>query len=219
MIDFNPQDTEYLISGPVGLIQCKARAGAAEKQRDGSPIAIICHPHPLFEGTMDNKVVTTLARVFRDQGINQLRFNFRGVGKSEGDHADMQGESEDLVFLMNSLAEERSGQKFVLAGFSFGSGVASLASQNRSDIVHLVLVAPPNSKYSSAYFTDYPCPVSIYQGSDDDVVEPKLVKSWVSRIRSPSKLHWFEGVGHFFHGKLLELSVAVKDELIERKIF
>lgn len=216
MIEFNIQDTEYLLPGPAGVIQCKARAGRLEKQKPEAPIAIICHPHPLFEGTMDNKVVTTLARVFRDEGISQLRFNFRGVGKSEGEHADMQGEADDLEYLMDALAKERKGQKFILGGFSFGSGVASIVAQRRADIEHLILVAPPNGKYGNAYVTHYPCPVSVYQGSDDDVVEPKLVKSWASRITSPSELHWFEGVGHFFHGKLLDLSTAVRSELLER---
>ena len=219
MIEFNTQDTEYLIPGPAGLLQCKARAGVADKSKDGAPIVILCHPHPLFEGTMDNKVITTLARVFRDHGISQLRFNFRGVGKSQGQHADMLGESEDLIFLMDLLAEKLPGQKFVLAGFSFGSGVASLAAQKRTDIERLLLVAPPNSKYGSAYLTDYPCPVSIYQGGEDDVVEPKLVRSWASRIQTESKLYWFDGVGHFFHGKLLDLSKAVQAELIEREVF
>lgn len=216
MIEFNIQDTEYLLSGPAGVIQCKARAGKLEKQKPDTPIAIICHPHPLYEGTMDNKVVTTLARVFREEGINQLRFNFRGVGKSEGEHADMRGEADDLEHLMNFLAQQSADQKFILAGFSFGSGVASIVAQRRADLEHLVLVAPPNGKYSSAYFTQYSCPVSVYQGSDDDVVEPKLVKSWASRITSPSELHWFEGVGHFFHGKLLDLATAVRSELLER---
>lgn len=219
MIEFNIQDTEYLIPGPAGLIQCKARAGVTDKLKDGAPIAIVCHPHPLFEGTMDNKIVTTLARVFRDQGISQLRFNFRGVGKSQGLHADMLGESEDLNFLMDSLVKQVPGQKFILAGFSFGSGVASIVAQKRTDIEHLLLVAPPNSKYGAAYVTNYPCPVSIYQGGDDDVVEPKLVRSWASRIETDSKLHWFDGVGHFFHGKLLDLSKAVQAELIEREVF
>lgn len=219
MIEFNLQDTEYLVPGPAGLIQCMARGGAIDNQKAGTPIAIICHPHPLFEGSMNNKIVTTLARVFRDQGIRQLRFNFRGVGKSEGQHADMQGESEDLAFLMDLLSRQQVGQRFILAGFSFGSGVASIVAQQRSDIDHLLLVAPPNAKYGSAYAIQYPCPVSIYQGSDDEVVESKLVKSWVSRIETDSQLHWFDGVGHFFHGKLIDLSDAVRADLTERGIF
>ena len=219
MIEFNIDETEYLVPGPAGLIQCKARAGATDKQREKAPIAIICHPHPLFEGSMDNKVVTTLARVFRDQGISQLRFNFRGVGKSEGQHAELRGESEDLIFLMNLLLAERPGRKFVLAGFSFGSGVASIAAKERTDVEHLLLVAPPTSKYGSAYATRYTCPVSIYQGDEDDVVEPKSVKSWVGRIETESQLYWFDGVGHFFHGKLPDLSQAVQTEFIKQEIF
>lgn len=209
MIEFSAEEKEYLIPGAAGLIQCKARAGAAEKYTEDAPIAVICHPHPLYSGTMDNKVVTTLARVFRDRGLNHLRFNFRGVGKSEGKHDDMRGESDDLELLLNLIARDRPGQQFILAGFSFGSGVVSIVASRREDIVHLVLVAPPVGKYESAYQTQYSCPLSVYQGSVDDVVDPEMVKDWSGRIESASKLYWFEDVGHFFHGKLSELSVKV----------
>jgi|SaaInl5LU_22_DNA_1037371.scaffolds.fasta_scaffold05187_7 uncharacterized protein len=219
MIEFNPQEAEYLVPGAAGPIQCKTRAGASEKRKQGDPIAIICHPHPLYEGTMDNKVVTTLARVFRDQGIDQLRFNFRGVGKSEGSHDNMIGESEDLELLMDMLSKQQGGQRFILAGFSFGSGVASIVTQRRNDIDHLVMVAPPIGKYESAYSDSYPCPVSIYQGSADDVVEPQLVTYWAAGIKTPSQLSWFEDVGHFFHGRLIDLSQSVVVELRTRGIF
>lgn len=219
MLEFNQQDTEYLVPGAAGLIQCKLRAGVLDKQNPDKPIAILCHPHPLYEGTMDNKVVTTLARVFRDQGINQLRFNFRGVGKSEGQHGDMIAESEDLELLMNLLAARNPGQKFILAGFSFGSGVASIVAQRRGDVEHLVMVAPPIGKYEAAYSDSYPCPVSIYQGSADDVVEPQLVAYWGAGIKTPARLSWFDDVGHFFHGKLLDLSQSVVEELSAQGVF
>lgn len=209
MIEFSAEEKEYLIPGAAGLIQCKTRAGTTEKCAEHAPIAIICHPHPLYSGTMDNKVVTTLARVFRDRGLNYLRFNFRGVGKSEGKHDDMRGESDDLDLLLNLIARDRPRQKFILAGFSFGSGVASIVASRRKDIVHLIFVAPPIGKYESAYRTQYPCPLSVYQGNVDDVADPELVKDWSDRIESTSKLYWFEDVGHFFHGNLSELSAQV----------
>jgi alpha/beta superfamily hydrolase len=209
MIEFSADEKEYLVPGTAGIIQCKARVGATEKYAEDAPIAVICHPHPLYSGTMDNKVVTTLARVFRSRGLNHLRFNFRGVGKSEGKHDDMRGESDDLDLLLNLIAQDRPGQKFILAGFSFGSGVSSTVAARRQDVVHLVLVAPPVGKYESAYHSQYSCPLSVYQGGADDVVDPKLVIGWSDRIESASKLYWFEDVGHFFHGKLPELSAQV----------
>ncbi len=209
MIEFSVEEKEYLVPGTAGVIQCRTKAGNADKYLQHAPIAVICHPHPLYSGTMDNKVVTTLARVFRNRGLNHLRFNFRGVGKSEGVHDDMRGESEDLDLLLNLLAKERPGQKFILAGFSFGSGVASIVASRREDVVHLILVAPPIGKYESAYETQYPSAVSIYQGSADDIVEPALVKDWAGRIKSESTFYWFEDVGHFFHGKLQDLSEQI----------
>lgn len=218
-IEFKQEDTEFLVPGAAGLIQCRARAGTADLRKDGAPVAIICHPHPLYEGTMDNKVVTTLARVFRNRGIDHLRFNFRGVGKSEGLHDHMHGESEDLQLLMDLLVKEKQARRFILAGFSFGSGVASITARQRQDVDHLIVVAPPVGKYQSAYTESYPCPVSIYQGSADDVVEPQEVTLWASSIKSASKLYWFEEVGHFFHGKLPDLSEKVTAEMQEQGIF
>ena len=219
MIEFLDQETEFMVPGGAGLIQCKAMAGRGENASLDSPIAIICHPHPLYQGTMDNKVVTTLARTFRDRGWRYLRFNFRGVGKSQGEHDNMHGESEDLNALLDLLAESNPGQKFVLAGFSFGSGVASMIVGNRIDIQHLIVVGPPISKYQAAYSLSYPCSVSIYQGGADDVVEPQAVKHWANTLTSAHRLHWFDDVGHFFHGKLKELSVQVNAELDREQVF
>ena len=213
MIEFLDQETEFMVPGGAGLIQCKAMAGRGEKAEANSPIAIICHPHPLYAGTMDNKVVTTLARTFRDRGWSYLRFNFRGVGKSEGVHDHMHGESEDLNTLLDLIIAERPGQKIVLAGFSFGSGVASMVAQQRTDIAHLVVVGPPISKYQYAYHDSYPCALSVYQGAEDDVVEPQAVRDWSNSLTSPYSLHWFDGVGHFFHGSLKELSLHLNEEL------
>ena len=219
MIEFNDQETEFMVPGPSGFIQCKAKAGTASSQKENSPIAVVCHPHPLYAGTMDNKVVTTLARTFRDRGWDYLRFNFRGVGKSEGVHADMHGEADDLDALLNLLSVSRPNAKFVLAGFSFGSGVASIVAQRRNDIEHLLIVGPPISKYEHAYGGTYSCPVSIYQGGADEVVEPVAVRNWSDSLSSPSNLYWFDEVGHFFHGNLKELSSRVNTELDVRQIF
>ena len=219
MINFTDQETEILLPGPAGHIQCKLKAGNPERRRQSSPVAIICHPHPLFAGTMDNKVVTTLTRTLRDRGLDHLRFNFRGVGKSEGAHDNMQGEADDLDFLLNQICESRPGSKFLLAGFSFGSGVASMVAKRRTDIEHLVVVGPPISKYEKAYFSSYPCPVSLYQGSADEVVEPQAVAAWAERVTSPFEQYWFDSVGHFFHGQLGALAAEVNAELDQRQGF
>ena len=213
MINFTDQETELMVPGPAGFIQCKAKAGNPERREQDAPIAIICHPHPLFAGTMDNKVVTTLTRTLRDRGLDHLRFNFRGVGKSEGAHDNMLGESADLDALLNLIGDSRPGSKFLLAGFSFGSGVASMVAKRRDDVEHLIVVGPPISKYEHSYFSSYPCPVSIYQGGADEVVEPEAVLAWAKKIDSIANQYWFDEVGHFFHGQLGALADKVNTEL------
>ena len=219
MINFTNQETEIMVPGPAGYIQCKAKAGNPERRKPDAPIALVCHPHPLFAGTMDNKVVTTLTRTFRDRGLDHLRFNFRGVGKSEGEHDNMLGESDDLDTLLNLICDSRPSSKFLLAGFSFGSGVASMVAKRRADIDHLLIVGPPISKYAQAYYSTYPCSVSLYQGAADEVVEPEAVAAWAKNVDSPFNQYWFDEVGHFFHGQLGALAREVNTDLDKRQAF
>src|SRR5256885_54563 len=104
-------------------------------------LAVIAHPHPLFGGTMDNKVVTTLVRAFSESGAAVFRFNFRGVGASEGTHDEGRGETDDMVRVIEHARSQLGGLPLQLAGFSFGGAVAVRAS-GRVDFSQLVLVAP-----------------------------------------------------------------------------
>jgi alpha/beta superfamily hydrolase len=124
----------------------RGTAGAIEVASDlpsGSPIAVsvIAHPHPLYGGTMDNKVVTTIERAMREQGAATYRFNFRGVGGTEGTHDNGRGETDDTITVIEHARAAHPGLPLWLAGFSFGGAVAALAS-NRVDFDRLVLVAP-----------------------------------------------------------------------------
>lgn len=205
-IRFSTAGERQLVSGAAGDIELDARLG---KSRDdvGTGVLVICHPHPLFGGTMDNKVVTTLARAARDLGVAQVRFNFRGVGKSQGEHAAMAGETEDLHLLLDLLGCQADVPLY-LAGFSFGSGVASRASQTRADLRCLHLIAPPVGKYTDTYFRHYPCPLTVYQGSEDEVVDAQATRLWANEVESDCQLAWFEQTGHFFHGRLTDLHRA-----------
>ncbi len=159
---------------------------------------------------MGNKVVTTLARSWRDVGVATLRFNFRGTGASAGVHDHGVGESDDLLAVLDWL-QGQGIRQLDLAGFSFGSWVAaSTVARLPADFVlrHLVLVAPP-VQYEGYAALQPPAGTLVFQGDDDDVVDPAAVQAWVaSRQRVPQLLS-FAGAGHFFHGRLAELKEAL----------
>lgn len=193
------------ISGPAGRLEAVLTmpGDAASLRR----VAVVCHPHPLQAGTMDNKVVTTLVRLFRDRGLPALRFNFRGVGASEGVHDHARGEVDDLAAVL-AWAKAEGAEQVILAGFSFGSfiaasGVARMAGLGLG-LERLVLVAPPVHHYP---FADLVIPPGtlVAQGDADEVVPPDEVFAWVASLNPPPVLIRLEGCGHFFHGRLTEL--------------
>lgn len=177
--------------------------------------AVICHPHPLQGGTMNNKVVTTLTRVWRDAGIATLRFNFRGTGASEGVHDEGRGEIEDLKSALRWLKNEHGVTEVVLAGFSFGAWVAAATGSAPLPeglvLQRLVLVAPP-VQYLGFEALQPPAATLVFQGEQDDVVEPEAVYAWVASRSRPPALLRFPDSGHFFHGRL----TALKAELAAR---
>ena len=141
-----------LVSGAAGAIEVATSIPAAPRS-----VAVIAHPHPLFGGTMDNKVVTTLARVFADSGAATYRFNFRGVGASEGAHDEGRGETEDMVRVIGHARAAWQGLPLAIAGFSFGGAVATRAS-SRVDFEQLVLVAPGFRRITGQGFGEPPDP-------------------------------------------------------------
>lgn len=203
-LTFSSTGARQLVAGSAGAIEVDARYGKSRQRLDAG-LLLVCHPHPLFGGSMDNKVVTTLARAAREMGLAQVRFNFRGVGQSQGAHADMHGEAADLQQLIELCRAQLEAGPLVLAGFSFGSGVSSLVVADNPDIAALHLVAPPVARYQGVYADTYPCPVWVYQGDSDEVIDAQATRSWAESLRSPCELQWFEHTGHFFHGRLTEL--------------
>lgn len=164
-------------------------------------VAVICHPHPLHGGTMDNKVVTALVRAYRELGIDCLTFNFRGVGQSDGVYDEGRGELEDLLSIGAWLKAQGIDRPLYLAGFSFGSAIAAQASYSLT-LEHLTLVAPPLERYQFDRENRFDCPCIIIQGGCDERVNSLQVASWQSRLRSPSELIRFPEACHFFHGQL-----------------
>lgn len=178
-------------------------------------IAIICHPHPVHGGTKDNKVVHTLCRAWRDQGIYCIRFNFRGVGKSEGVFDNGQGEYADLCSVID-FVKNRYGdhQKILLAGFSFGAYIAAkYASMHK--IHALVLVAPPVQYIDFVKSEVFESPVLVIQGDADEVISYKLVLAWseqgLNKPLSNLQIKILSQAGHFFHSRLAELKIIVQE--------
>ncbi len=203
-----PGKTEpRLIEGPAGLIEALWSA----PQTAANGLAVICHPHPLFGGAMSNKVTYALAAAAQAAGLQALRFNFRGVGRSAGPHDHGRGETDDVLFLVDWLRERVPTGPVVLMGFSFGSWVAQKAAVRRPPAA-LVSIAPPLAKY----LADEPvparpaCPWLVMHGYDDDVVEYEPTRAIVEAYDPPpEEFHRLDGVGHFFHGRLADISDAV----------
>lgn len=209
MQSFPSTETTFLLPGPAGNLELIATPPGETKR---NAIAIICHPHPLFGGTMNNKVVSTLARSFKDLGLPTVRFNFRGVGKSEGKFDEGMGEVEDLLAVVKWVQKVSPETELWLAGFSFGGFIAaSVAVQ--IPISQLVTVAPQVSRFTSISFPPITCPWILVQGDEDEIVSPEEVYAWVETLNPKPKLIRLPGADHFFHGQLLVLRQKLTDAL------
>lgn len=197
-----------LLPGPAGALELACSRPDAEQARAG--VAIICHPHPLQGGTMTNKVVTTLERSLLDLGFATVRFNFRGVGQSEGVHDFGNGESDDVVAIAAWARTQQPGAVLWLAGFSFGSYVA-LRAAARVQPAQLILVAPPVGRQDFSGIAAPACPWLIVQGESDEVVDPAAVFAWAASVQPPPTLVRMPETSHFFHRRLIELRSLVKD--------
>ena len=193
------------ISGPAGVLE------AAIDSSGGRAVAtaVVCHPHPLQQGAMTNKVVTTVARAFTRLGADAVRFNFRGVGSSAGSYAGGIGECDDALAVVAWCRERWPERPLYLGGFSFGGAIA-LAVAARVAPAGLVTVAPPVDRLRLSFVAPR-CPWLLVQGEADDVVPPGPVIEWSSALPSPPKVVLLPGVGHFFHGSLAALTQAVTE--------
>jgi alpha/beta superfamily hydrolase len=209
-MDFNaliktPGHHELRIHGPAGMMEVVI---SIPENCRADWVALVAHPHPLQEGTMNNKVVTTTGRALLTLQIPVIRFNFRGVGTSEGQFDHGIGETEDLLFLMHLWQHALPEAKWILAGFSFGSFVAFRAAQEMAP-QYLILIAPPVHRFAYELAQDVFAPTVIFQGSDDEVVPAQDVAQFAKRFNREVPMEWFEHTGHFFHGKLIDLRTAI----------
>ncbi|MDR0214245.1 MAG: alpha/beta fold hydrolase [Comamonas sp.] len=197
----NSQTERLTLAGGAGVIEALRDAPQLAEGQSPKGVAIIAHPHPLFGGTMDNKVVQTLARAFVQCGYTAVRFNFRGVGASAGEHDAGKGEAQDLLAVVRQLAPEGP---IALAGFSFGAFVTSHALTElwpEGRVQKTVLVGTAASRFDVA-----PIPQDAHEqtlvihGEADDTVELSAVMDWARPQILPVTV--IPQVGHFFHGQL-----------------
>lgn len=205
MNEFPYVNKTFLLPGPVGKVEVMT----TWPRKSHGYVAIVCHPHPLQEGTMHNKVVATLAKTFDKLGLATVRFNYRGVGKSEGSYGDMRGEIEDLVAVKNWVKGCLKETLFVLAGFSFGSYIAASAANQCSDVIQLITVAPAVNHADFTIFKKIRCPWLVIHGDQDEIVPHSEVAAFASKPPSPLRMATMAETGHFFHGKLACLQEEV----------
>lgn len=191
------------IAGPAGKLE------AIVELPEDSPtaIAVVCHPHPLQQGTMHNKVASTVARAFCRLGAAAVRFNFRGVGASAGAFADGFGERDDALAVVRWSRQRWPGLALYLGGFSFGAVVALMAT-SEAEPAGIVTVAPPVNRLAPEFLPPT-CPWLLVQGAADEVVDADAVVAWAKSQRPSPELVVLDGVGHFFHGQLNPLAERV----------
>ncbi len=172
-------------------------------------VAILGHPHSLQGGTMHNKVVTTLVRVFKELGIPSIRFNFRGVGQSAGEYDAGLGESEDMLLLVQHWLGDKPDTQVIFAGFSFGSYVAYRAAAQWPHAL-LITIAPSVHNYDYTEFSPMPAPWILVQGDQDEIIPMSLVDDFVEQFPAIQLLR-FDETSHFFHGQLIPLKQRLID--------
>lgn len=200
----NAQTQSFEIAGHAGIIECKLDLPEAAPRG----IALVAHPHPLYGGTMDNKVVQTLARAFVALGYATARMNFRGVGKSQGTHDAGIGETDDIALLHAAMAERYPGLPVALSGFSFGTFVQTRLQQRLQaegrPAERLVLVGCAAGKWELA---TVPADTIVIHGEQDDTIPLSDVFGWARPQDLPVIV--IPGADHFFHRKLHHIKQLV----------
>ncbi|ADU91621.1 alpha/beta hydrolase [Taylorella equigenitalis] len=206
------------IPSPIGVIECDIDWPSDEGQTNITGWALCLHPHPLFDGTKNNKVITTFSRACVSMGYVCFRPNFRGVGGSEGKFDDSVGETQDMRFLIDYIKQnfpQFQNKPWVLGGFSFGSAVAAQLHQTLKDESlelpsALILLGVAVWKYAKKE-VELPSKTLLIHGSDDEIIPLKDVLEWLKNYELP--LVTIPNSGHFFHGKLIIIKKLIEEFL------
>ena len=203
---------EVIIPGPEGRIE--GRYHKADEK--GAPIALILHPHPLYGGTMNNKIVYQLYQSFARAGFSVLRFNFRGVGRSLGKFDDGLGELTDAAAGLDWLQQQNDGASHCwIAGFSFGAWIALQLLMRRPEIEGFISISPPANMYDFGFLSPCPAHGLILQGDRDDIVQEPSVSQLVGKLNAQKGLKVdykvVEGADHYYRNAMEEMIKEVED--------
>jgi uncharacterized protein len=205
--DFPSQSATVLLDGPAGVLELAVDRTECPPR---PAIAVVCHPLPTEGGTMHNKVVTMTVRALRELGLDTVRFNFRGVGASEGTFDEGHGEADDLRTVANWVRAQRPDAALWVAGFSFGAYVALRAAELLQPAFLLTIAPPVQRSWDFDTLTLPTCPWLVIQGDADEVVDPQAVSAWIDAMPRPPQLVRMPDTSHFFHRKLMDLRGAIK---------
>jgi alpha/beta superfamily hydrolase len=208
------ESQSLFFTGPAGRLE----AILWRPVRADSPLlaAVICHPHPLFGGTMHNKVVYNAAKTMDALGIPVLRFNFRGAGLSAGEHDNGRGERRDVQAALDFLAAQFPGTSLLLAGFSFGSVVGLWVGCRDARVSELIGIGIPVNSSDFSFLADCPKPKLFVHGAEDKFGARKKVEEVVAALPGENKVVVVENADHFFAGHLDKFNATISAWLTER---
>ena len=198
------------MSGPAGKLEAVLWTPAATAP---SLAAVVCHPHPLFGGTMHNKVVFQAAKALDSLGIAVLRFNFRGAGLSEGTHDKGISEVDDVRAALEFIAGEFAGRPLLVAGFSFGCWVGLRAGCEDARVEKLIGIGAPVNSSDFSYLSKCAKPKLFVHGANDEFGDVERLRRMVASLPGDNELTVVSGVDHFFTGKIEELGKSITDWL------
>lgn len=209
---------EVIFNGPEGRIESRYN----HNDDKNAPAALILHPHPLHGGTMNNKVVYHTYHTFVDQGFSTLRFNFRGVGRSQGKFDSGVGELCDAATALDWLQlQNPNASTFWIAGFSFGAWIALQLLMRRPEIENFIAISPPTNKYDFSFLAPCPSPGLVIQGDQDSIVSVDSVSSFSEKLSKQKNMELEYKIvpkaDHFFRNNLDEMKTAI-DEYISLKM-
>ena len=200
------------IDGPVGRLEALLNAGSAERTH----AALVCHPHPLYGGTLHNKVVYHAMKAINSLGIPVLRFNFRGAGRSEGAHDDGHGEVDDVRAALDWLTSEFH-LPILFAGFSFGASVGMRACCGDARVPALISLGTPvaaeGREYNYRFLETCRQPKLFVSGDQDEFAPVEVLTRMVARAASPKEFHLVRDADHFFAGHLHDMRLLVQQWL------
>lgn len=208
---------EIIIPGSEGRLEGRYHPS----EQKGAPVVLVLHPHPLYGGTMNNKIVYRLFHIFAQNGFSVLRFNFRGVGKSQGKYDNGVGELTDAATALDWLqAQNPDASTCWISGFSFGAWIALQLLMRRPEIEGFVAVSPPANLYDFAFLSPCPAAGMITQGDKDDVVSEEAVNKLATRLSGPhgTKVEYrvIPGADHYYRGVEEDMGNAASEYIATR---